>query len=235
LTAIPVIYIMTDESVIIGFMARLTEAQKEERRQEILAAALRCFSRNGFHNTTVADIVRESGDSQGTFYIYFQTKDDVIAALADDRIQSSALINALAEAETDPVIGLKILFDLHGRTLGDAQRTDERRVTIQGWAEALRNDSIRQRLVANTERAQQEIALLIERGQRSGRFRADADPKGVARALIALFQGLTLMTAWYGKFDAQLTAKSIEDMVRGALAPTNRDGKMDQATGKNET
>src|ERR1700677_3072473 len=102
---------MTDESVIIENMARLTEAQREGRRQEILAAALRCFSRNGFHNTTVADIVRESGDSQGTFYLYFETKDDVIAALADDRSQSSALISALAGAETDPVIGLTILFE----------------------------------------------------------------------------------------------------------------------------
>ena len=66
-------------------MAKFTEAQKEGRRQEILAAARRCFARNGFHSATITDIVRESGVSQGTFYLYFQTKDDVIAALADDR------------------------------------------------------------------------------------------------------------------------------------------------------
>jgi AcrR family transcriptional regulator len=200
-------------------MARFTEAQKEGRRQEILAAALRCFSRNGFHSTTIADIVRESGVSQGTFYLYFETKDDVIAALADDRSQSDALINAVAGAEADPIIGLTVLFELHGRALADAQRADERRVTVQGWAEALRNDSIRQRLVANTLRVQQEIALFIERGQKTGQFRADAEPQGVARALIALFRGLTLLTAWDGAFDAALTAKSIEDMVRGALRP----------------
>ena len=96
---------------------------------------------------------------------------------------------------------------------------DERRVAIQGWAEALHNDSIRNRLVANTARVQQAIALLIERGQRTGRFRADAYPQGVARSVIALFRGLTLQTAWEGTFDAELTAKSIEDMVRGALQP----------------
>ncbi len=180
---------------------------------------MRCFARSGFHITTIADIVRESGVCQGTFYVYFKTKDDVIAALADDRSQSDALINAIAEAEADPVAGLKILFDLHGRTLADAQRLDQRRVAIQGWAEALHNDSIRNRLVANTLRVQQAIALLIERGQQSGRFRADADPQGVARSVIALFRGLTLQTAWEGTFDAELTAKSIEDMVRGALQP----------------
>jgi AcrR family transcriptional regulator len=211
-------------------MARFTQAHKENRRQEILAAALRCFARNGFHGTTIADIVRESGVCQGTFYVYFKTKDDVIAALADDRSQSDALINAIAEAEADPVVALKTLFDLHGRTLADARRADERRVTIQGWAEALRNDSLRQRLNDNTSRVQREIALLIERGQRTGQFRADANPQGVARALAALFRGLTLQTAWDGTFDAALTAKSIEHMLRGALQPLGGPGDVGQAT-----
>ena len=200
-------------------MAKFTEAQKEGRRQEILAAALRCFARNGFHNTTITDVVRESGVSQGTFYLYFQTKDDVIAALADDRSQGDALVGAIAGAEADPVVGLTTLFDLHGQTLGDPQRADERRVAIQGWAEALRNEAIRDRLVANTARVEAEIARLVERGQQAGRFRPDAEPHGFARALIALFRGLTLLTAWEGGFDADLTAKSIEDMVRGALQP----------------
>jgi AcrR family transcriptional regulator len=216
-------------------VARFTQAQKEGRRQAILLAALRCFARNGFHSTTIADIVRESGDCQGTFYVYFKTKDDVIAALADDRSQSDALINAIAGAEADPVAGLKTLFDLHGRTLADVQRADERRVAIQGWAEALRNDSIRQRLVANTLRVQQEVALLIERGQQTGQFRSDANPQGVARALIALFRGLTLQTAWEGTFDAELTAKSIEEMVRGALQPLHGRSDLDRAIQEGES
>lgn len=215
-------------------MARFTRAQKEGRRQEILAAAQRCFARNGFHSTTIADIVKESGVCQGTFYLYFKTKNDVIAALSDDRRQSDALINAIDRTETDPLVGLKALFDLHGRTLADAQRADERRAAIQGWAEALRNDSIRRRLVANTLRVQQEIALLIQRGQRTGQFRADADPQGVARALIALFRGLTLQTAWEGTFDSALTAKSIEDMVRGALQPLSGANDLDRAARKKE-
>lgn len=213
-------------------MARFSKAQKESRRQEILAAAQRCFARNGFHNTTIADIVRESGVSQGTFYLYFETKDDVIAALADDRSQGDALIDAIARAEADPVVGLTVLLDLHGRTLADAQRSDERRVVIQGWAEALRNELIRRRLLANTSRVQQEIAHLIERGRRTGQFRSDAEPLGVARVLIALFHGLTLRAVWDGAFDAALTAKTIEEMVRGALQP--RLGAADSA-GREDT
>jgi AcrR family transcriptional regulator len=82
-----------------------------------LAAAPRCLARNGFHSITIADIVREPGGSQGTFYLYFQTRNDVIAALADDRSQSDVLINATAGAEAEPIVGLTVLFELHGCTL----------------------------------------------------------------------------------------------------------------------
>ncbi|HUB84866.1 MAG TPA: TetR/AcrR family transcriptional regulator [Rhizomicrobium sp.] len=200
-------------------MTRFTDAQKQARRHEIVSAARRCFSRNGFHNTTTADIVREAGVSQGTFYLYFKTKDDVIAALADDESRSDAMINAMAAAESDPVAGLTVLFSRHGQTLANPHHAEEHRVTIQGWAEALRDDEIRKRVIANTSRVEQEIARLIARGQKSGRFRADAEPKGVARALVALFRGLTLQSTWEGAFDSKLTAKTIEDMVRGVLLP----------------
>src|SRR6201996_4092968 len=105
-------------------MPKISEAQRESRRQQILDAALRCFSRQGFHNTTTADIVRESGVSQGTLYLYFGSKDDIILALADDRRQGEALVDALAQSEQDPIAGLFLLIDLHGRSLIDAQRAD---------------------------------------------------------------------------------------------------------------
>src|SRR5580704_15731227 len=111
-------------------MPRITEAQRETRRQQILDAALRCFSRDGFHNTTTADIVRESGVSQGTLYLYFANKDDIVVALADDRHQGEALVNAMAEREQDPIRGLLALIDLHGEGLTDPRRMEMRRVGV---------------------------------------------------------------------------------------------------------
>src|SRR6202034_646995 len=105
-------------------MPKITDAQKETRRQQILDAALRCFSRDGFHATTTADIVRESGVSQGTLYLYFATKDDIVVALADDRHQGEAFLNALAESEADPIRGLLALIELHGEGLIDPRRID---------------------------------------------------------------------------------------------------------------
>lgn len=56
----------------------------EERRAEITKAAKKLFREKGYNDTAVSDIVNEAGVAQGTFYLYFGSKDDVLAAVADE-------------------------------------------------------------------------------------------------------------------------------------------------------
>jgi AcrR family transcriptional regulator len=209
-------------------MARFTDAQKQDRRRQILDAALRRFSRYGFHNTSTADIAQDVGVAHGTIFLYFRTKDDLITALADDRREGETLINAIAEAEADPVAGLTLLLDLHARSLTDPQRADERRIAIQGWAEALCSETIKQRLVETGSLVTEEIARLIERGRRSGQFKADADPEGLARTLVALFRGLALQATWDDAYDAARIEASVVAMLRGALMPDAREDRAER-------
>jgi AcrR family transcriptional regulator len=198
-------------------MPKISQAHRDARRQQILDAALRCFSRDGFHNTTTADIVRESGVSQGTLYLYFATKDDIVVALADDRHQGEAFLNALAQREQDPVLGLLLLIDQHGKGLRDRHRLELRRVGVQGWGEALRNPRIRQSVVEGTSMVREAIAGLIERGKRTGQIRAAVDPDAVARTLIATFHGLVLQVAWGEEIDLSACGKVIGNMIRETL------------------
>jgi AcrR family transcriptional regulator len=198
-------------------MPKISQAQRETRRQQILDAAMRCFSRDGFHATTTADIVRESGVSQGTLYLYFATKDDIILALADDRHQGETLINALAESEQDPIEGLGLLLEIYGRSLSDPQRIDGRRVGIQGWAEALRSPAIRDNITGNLAAIRAEIARIVTRGQAAGLIRAEVAPDALARILIATFQGLILQVGWGEDIDLPSIGRVLDAMLRGAL------------------
>ena len=198
-------------------MPKITETKREERRQQILDAALRCFSRDGFHATTTADIVRESGLSQGALYLYFATKDDIVVALADDRHQGELFLNALAKSEQDPVAGLMLLVELYGKTLVDPRRADMRRVGIQGWAEALRNPRIHGSLLEGFSSVRAAIAELIERGRRTGQIRPEVDPDAAARTLIAAFQGLVLQLAWGEPVDLPGCGRLIRGMIRNTL------------------
>ncbi|MCF0114404.1 MAG: TetR/AcrR family transcriptional regulator [Erysipelotrichaceae bacterium] len=55
----------------------------EERRNELIEAAEKLFSENGFANTAVSAIVKEVNVAQGLFYYYFKSKDDVIEAISE--------------------------------------------------------------------------------------------------------------------------------------------------------
>lgn len=203
-------------------MPKISEAQRETRRQQILDAALRCFSRDGFHNTTTADIVRESGVSQGTLYLYFATKDDIIVALADDRHQREAFLTALAHREQDPLRGLISFIELHGKGLTDPGRLDGRRVGVQGWAEALRSPRIHQSVVEGLASVREAIVRLVERGQHTGQIRPEIDPDAVARTLVAVFQGLVLQVVWGETVDLPACGRIISDMIGALLTPQGR-------------
>ena len=203
-------------------MPKITEAQRETRRQQILDAALTCFSRDGFHNTTTADIVRASGVSQGTLYLYFATKDDIIVALADDRHQNEAFLSSLAQREQDPVRGLLALIELHGKGLNDMGRLDARRVGVQGWAEALRNPRIHDSVVDGLTGVHEAIRRLIERGRHTGQIRAEVDADALSRTLIAVFQGLVLQVAWGTEVDLAACGTVIRDMIGALLTPEGR-------------
>jgi AcrR family transcriptional regulator len=198
-------------------MPKITDAQRQTRRQQILDAALRCFSRDGFHNTTTADIVRESGVSQGTLYLYFSTKEDIVVALADDRHQGEAFLSAMAQSEQDPIEGLALLLELYGQSLTDPHRMEARRVGIQGWAEALRNPTIHASVTGGMASVRQELVRLIERGQLAGQIRPEVEPDAVARVLIATFQGLILQVAWGETIDLAAVGRVMRGMIRGAL------------------
>jgi AcrR family transcriptional regulator len=63
------------------------KAQRGRRREAILSAASRLFGRNGYHATSVADVIEAAGISRGTFYLYFDNKDSIFLELMERFIQ----------------------------------------------------------------------------------------------------------------------------------------------------
>ena len=66
-------------------MPRVKPETSLARRDEILEAAEICFARQGFHQTTIRDVIRESGLSAGCIYGHFATKEDLIQAISERR------------------------------------------------------------------------------------------------------------------------------------------------------
>jgi AcrR family transcriptional regulator len=69
---------------------------KSQRRDEIMAAAKEVFARKGFHDTTIADIAKQSGLAYGSIYWYFDSKDELFHALM--AVEEGALRSHIAAA-----------------------------------------------------------------------------------------------------------------------------------------
>src|SRR5512143_3256170 len=142
-------------------MPKISETKREHRRQQILEAALACFAENGFHQTGMADIVKRAGLSHGAVYVYFQSKDDLIAALADDRHRREAVLNSFAQGSGNPLERLRALIHAYAQWLSDPAGEARRRVGIHGWAEALRNTRVRAGVVEGIDMPRAAIVTLI--------------------------------------------------------------------------
>jgi AcrR family transcriptional regulator len=177
-------------------MPKVDQSYLDARRREILEAAMECFSREGFHRTTMQDIVKETGRSAGAIYRYFKTKEDIVAAIAHERhaIEETMLEQALDVS--DPEIALRQLArGLLGR-LADPGEQRWRRITVQVWAEALRDERVMQIVRSGLDEPIEMLAEIVRKAQSDGALPAELDPVGTARVCAAIFHGLVLQQAW---------------------------------------
>ena len=132
-------------------MPQVTEQHRAARGAEILAAACRCFARDGFHATSIADIIRDSGLSAGSVYLYFKSKNEIIAAVvemtlgtADELSRPTPLRRHDAHTRGDRRLHAR---RGHLRAVNHpVLRVDMSRVALHAWAEALRDPEIADRI-----------------------------------------------------------------------------------------
>lgn len=184
-------------------MPKVTQSHRDARRTQVLEAAMMCFARAGFHRTTIQDIVQQAQLSPGAIYLYFSSKEEIIAALADERHEREQMVIAQAGEGDEIQATLRLLAQ---EFLGKLQTSEERmrrRLGIQIWAEALSND----RILALMRRGVDEPRKLLSEMVRSAQLRGDLpthlDPDALARIMIALFHGFILQQAWDEQVDIE--------------------------------
>jgi AcrR family transcriptional regulator len=178
---------------------RVTDEYRAGRRSEILSAAARRFARDGFHATSMADIITESGLSAGAVYRYFRSKEELIAAAAETALSTADELfgRLLADGATpspDEAVAAMVQ-GIVGRVAHDpATGVDLTRLAVQGWAEALRNPDLGSRVDNVYRRLRGHCAEVARRWQAAGNLPADARPEQVGAAMLGLVQGFLLQS-----------------------------------------
>ncbi|MHA6760325.1 TetR/AcrR family transcriptional regulator [Streptacidiphilus sp. PAMC 29251] len=173
-------------------MPRLSEERREERRRRILTSAWSCFSRNGFHATSMDDVIAATGMSSSAVYRYFRSKDELIAAAADEGLALMRdLFDRLLERRPTPSPAeVLTAMAAEARSRGEGQSYDLTRIAIQAWGEALRSPELEQRTRSLHLDMRGNLVELARRWCEEGQLPAEADPEQVATLLLTLMPGL---------------------------------------------
>jgi TetR/AcrR family transcriptional regulator, transcriptional repressor of aconitase len=194
-------------------MPKVSQNHLEARRQQILDAAIECFSRQGFHPTTMQDIIKESGLSSGAIYTYFASKEALIEAIADRRHAKEEALIRSAGVENDITATIDRLIESFFELLVDNKEKKERRLAIQLWGEALRNPRILKSVRAGVNEPRKILAELLQQARDRGALSPGSDPEAIARVMIALFQGLVLQLAWDRSIEVEPLVETIKEML----------------------
>jgi AcrR family transcriptional regulator len=179
-------------------MPKVSQEYRDARRDQILAAAKRCFLRDGFHETSMQDLFAESGLSSGVVYRYFAGKEDMILAIAEENMRDVvSLIHTLAASRHGDGMGaalaevLEVVRDKHAQSELGA-------MAVLVWSEALRTPSLAKQFDAALTQMRADLADVVRGYQARGGLPRAASPDALAALLMAIVPGFILQLAMFG-------------------------------------
>ncbi len=161
----------------------------EDKRRQIVAAAVRVFARKGYHTCRVGDVAEEAGVAHGLIYHYFTSKEELLETIFRDTW--SELLEAMGEVERSGQPASEQLRQVAAILLRSWRRQpDLVRVLVR---EVARSSQVERR-AHELGRAVEVIERIVARGQERGELRADVDARLASWAFYGAIE--EILTAW---------------------------------------
>ena len=200
---------------------RRTATVKERangKYEAILRAAIKVFAGSGFFNSKVADVAREAGVADGTVYLYFKNKDDILVSIFNYYMEEALAAGKASLAETDdPVEKLRRIVRAHLERLGR-----DRNLAVVFQVE-LRSSTKFMEQFSATKLAEylDLIRSVVEEGQKRGVFRPELNTKIVSKVLFgALDEMATNWVLSRKRYSLTSTAEPVLDVFLNGLTRT---------------
>jgi TetR/AcrR family fatty acid metabolism transcriptional regulator len=189
-----------------------------DKKPRILEAAVRVFAKNGFYATRVSDVAKAAGVADGTIYLYFDSKDELLLSLFEDRVEKllSYLRDELPKL-TGAQAKLRRVIELQLGLLDGERDLAEVLTVILRQSTKLLKEYAAPKFMAYLE----AIAAVVSEGQAAGDFRKDVPPLLVARATWGALDGIA-MTWALGRAERgalSRAASQVADITLRGLAP----------------
>ncbi|WP_086852522.1 TetR family transcriptional regulator [Streptomyces coeruleofuscus] len=206
-------------------MARVSQEHLDARRRQILDGAALCFARNGFHATSMQDVLKEVDLSAGAVYRYFSGKEELIGAIVAEVLGSVRGAFEEAARQSPPPPPDELVASVLGKTLAARESlvVDGRpafpRLVIQVWTETLRNEELAALLREGYGSVHAAWGRIVEGYQEAGMMRADVAPDDVARTMIAAVLGFIAQQSLVGPAPVEI----LRDGLRALMSMRDED------------
>ncbi len=200
-------------------------ARRSAKRDAVLAAALRCFEREGFHRASMAAVIEEAGVSAGTVYRYFPSKTDLIRACAEEVFGNVDAELLRLEQQDPPPQPADVLPQLiaAGLDVGNRFGVDLTRIGVTTWTEALRDPLVMEQVQQRYGRIRSAITVLAAGwATDAGLSEDDVDVAAVGQALFGAIPGFVLQHLIFGDLTPEQYGRGLKDLGRiiaGLAAP----------------
>jgi AcrR family transcriptional regulator len=193
---------------------RVSAEHLTARREQILDAARSCFLRNGFHQTSMQDVIREANLSVGAVYRYFPSKTELITAIAEQVIEQIAGVfdQILAEEPPPPMVAaLERAVDLVTANSGP---DGVLRLALQIWSEATTDPDLASFVDKVYRRIREILVTLARRAVERGDLPPGADPYQIGVVLFALMPGYALQRILTGGPEPEVFKAGLRALLR---------------------
>lgn len=197
-------------------MRRVDPEKHEEKKRQILQAAERCFSRDGFRGARIADICAEADISPGHLYHYFENKESIIAMMADLGMERVARRFDDMIKKPNVVSAFVAEFD----HLRRARRRPDPSLVLEVMAEASRNPAIARIVQMRSQKLQDLLAGFLRVGQERGQVDPDLEVEPTAAILLSVIDAAKTLRIKDPKSDAATSTELLKRMVFRFLAPS---------------
>ncbi|MER5859322.1 TetR/AcrR family transcriptional regulator [Streptomyces sp900105245] len=176
-------------------MPKVTQQHMDARREQILAAARRCFLRDGFHSTSMQDLFAESGLSAGAVYRHFTSKDEMILAIAEENMRDvldiTLAVATNRQGQSMGAVMAELLDVIRVKSAEEGVAT----LAVLVWGEAMRNRSLAGKLDHLIGRIRANLVTLVHDQQKKGALPTNVTAEAIASTMLSVLPGYILQVA----------------------------------------
>jgi AcrR family transcriptional regulator len=199
---------------------RSRKATAKARQMQIIQAAMQCFQRKGYENTTIDDIAAEYGLSKGSIYWYYSSKKDILLAVFNHMIsQLFAEYMSLVSSHISPRQKLVQMVHLMAQML--LRNYESYRPFMVLMSVAYEDDELRNMSAGLYEQAEQLMAEILRQGEKAGEFMAP-NKRLTTSLMIATAEGLFVRQILLNDLDLEEIEREAENIIELFLPSVNK-------------